>query len=85
MSGTVRMPSRAQALSQMMLRASLRELAWTALIAIDGCRQFISHGGRPPRSFVPGSIPACLRKRSSSVGSACNDFFSSAVSGRTLS
>ena len=85
MSGTVRTPTRAQALSQMMLRASLRELAWMALTASEGCRQFISHGGMPPRSFVPGSMPACLRKRSSLVGSAAIDFFSSALSGRTLS
>src|SRR5712664_2221521 len=45
MSGTVRRPTRAQALSTMMLRASLRELAWIALTASEGCRQFISHGG----------------------------------------
>ena len=85
MSGTVRMPARAHALSQTMLRASRLLLAANAFTAMLGCRQFISHGGRPPSSFVPGSIPACLRNNSSLVGSAAIDLRSSAVSGRTLS
>ena len=50
-----RMPTRAHADSQMMLRASFRLLAWMAFTAIDGCRQFISHGcAPPPSSSTPG-------------------------------
>ena len=79
------MPIRAQALSTMMLRASLRELAWMALTAIDGCRQFISHGCRPPRRSTPSSIPACLRKSFSSEGSALMLLRSESLSGFTLS
>ena len=57
------MPTRAHAESQMMLRASLRVLAWMALTASDGWRQFVSHGWRPPpSSSTPGNSPACSRK-----------------------
>ena len=44
MSGTSRMPTRAQATSLMMLRASLRLEAWIAFTASEGCHQFVSHG-----------------------------------------
>ena len=81
----MRMPTRAQALSQMMLRASLRFEAWKALTASDGCRQFVSHGGRPPSSVTPSSMPACLRKSASFVGRLAIDLCSPSVSGFTLS
>ncbi len=85
MSATMRIPSRAHADSTRMLRASARVLAWIALMASEGMRQLVSYGWRPPSSCVPSSIPACLRKVASSMGSAAMLAFSSAVSGRTRS
>ena len=85
MSGTVRMLTRAQALSTMMFRASLRELAWIAFTVKDGWRQFVSRGCRPPNSCTPSSIPACLRKSSASPGSDAIAFRSASLSGFTFS
>src|SRR5262249_39704877 len=73
MSGTVRMPTRAQALSQMMLRASLRELAWMALMAIDGWRQFISQAGRPPAHKASALKTAGLAAEEIVVGGQGSD------------
>ena len=85
-SGTMRMPTRAHADSQMMLRASLRVLAWMALTAIDGWRQFISHGcGRRRAAARRAAAPPARGTSPRRSGSAAMLFRSASVSGRTFS
>ncbi len=85
MSGTSRMPRRAQATSFTMLRASFRLEAWKAFTPSAGCHQFVSSGWAPPSISTPGRIPAWRRNSSRDTGSSSMERFSAALSGRTLS
>ncbi len=85
MSGTSRRPTRAQAASTTMLRASLRLEAWMAFTESAGRHQFSSQGWRLPSSFTPLASPACRANSFRVTGRRAMLLFSLAESGRTSS